>query len=251
MYSDPHALKLLVEDRRARHTALANKGRSKREFAPGDLVVVRRQVTSDASKGRPAKLRVRARGPYRVLEKAGEESYWIQRVPILQELNRRPGKKQKQAAWRLERIPSSVVVHKQLDSADARWVQRTATLKDNPLEHNLGFFDFGRYHKAAEDSKHAFEKVGELMGFEVDTDGEDSEDENDDDDESDEIKDATQQSENKSQPSSAASQAWLQVTAGKKVDSTCPLTPATRRKNLARDVSKSKDKLFFIRRLRP
>ena len=69
-FQQKELLKYLTEDRRARHTALANKNRSKREFFPGDLVVVRRQVTSDASTGRPAKLRVRARGPYRVLEAA-------------------------------------------------------------------------------------------------------------------------------------------------------------------------------------
>ena len=153
---------MLTEDRRERHTAWANKHRKQREFAPGDLVIVRRQVQSDASLGRPAKLRVRARGPYRVLEKAGDDSYWIQRVPVLQELNQRLGKKQKQAAWQLERIPSSVVVHKRVDSTDTRWVQQTATLQHNPLEHNLGFFDFRKYHKAANDTKYAFEKVGEL-----------------------------------------------------------------------------------------
>ena len=75
-------------------------------------MIVRRQVQSDASTGRPAKLRVRARGPYRVLENAGNDSCWIQQVPVLQEMNQRAGKKQKQAAWGLERIPLSVVVHK-------------------------------------------------------------------------------------------------------------------------------------------
>ena len=140
-------------------------------------MVIRRQVTSDAQAGRPAKLRIRARGLYRILEKAGEGSYWLQQVPILQEVNRRLGVKQKQAAWRLERIPSSIVVHKRVDSLDTRWMERFSALKDNPLEHNLGFFDFGKYHKAADGEKHAFEKVGELMGFEVDSDDEDSEDE--------------------------------------------------------------------------
>ena len=120
-FQQKELLKMITEDRRARHTDWANKHRKKRVFSPGDLVVVRRQVQSDASTGRAAKLHVWARGPYRVLEKAGDDSYWIQRVPILQELNRRVGKKQKQAAWRLERIPSSVVVHKRLDSTDYRW----------------------------------------------------------------------------------------------------------------------------------
>ena len=78
---------MLTEDRRERNTAWANKHRKQREFAPDDLVIVRRQVQSDASLGRPAKLRVRAHGPYRVLEKAGDDSYWIQRVLVLQELN--------------------------------------------------------------------------------------------------------------------------------------------------------------------
>jgi hypothetical protein len=62
----------------------------------------------------------------------------------------------------LERIPSSVVVHKRVDSSDTRLLQQTAELKDNPLEHNLGFFDFGKYHKAADDANFAFEKVGDL-----------------------------------------------------------------------------------------
>ena len=79
-FQQKELLRLLTEDRWARHTALANKGKTRREFAPGDLVVIRRQVTSDAQAGRPAKLRIRARGPYRILEKAGEGSYWLQRV---------------------------------------------------------------------------------------------------------------------------------------------------------------------------
>ena len=73
-----------------------------------------------------------------MLEKADEDSYWVQKVPVLPELKRRLGVKQKQAAWRLERIPSSVVVHKRLDSADTRWVEQTSKLQNNPLEHNLG-----------------------------------------------------------------------------------------------------------------
>ena len=53
-------LKLITEDLRARHLALDDKGCTRGEFAPCDLVVIRRQVTSDASAGRPAKLRVQA-----------------------------------------------------------------------------------------------------------------------------------------------------------------------------------------------
>ena len=47
-------LKLLTEERRQRHMDWVNKHRRRRVFNPGDLVVIRRQVTSDASAGRPA-----------------------------------------------------------------------------------------------------------------------------------------------------------------------------------------------------
>jgi hypothetical protein len=143
-----------------------------------------------------------------VLEKAGEESYWIQRIPVLQELNRRPGVKQKQAAWRLERIPSSVVVHKRMDTCDTRWVQQNANLvSDNPLEHNLGFFDFGKYHKAPDTAKYAFNKVGNLLGYDLDSDDEEDDDEveeNDDGLRDGEVsEDIPQPSDKDAQPSSA------------------------------------------------
>jgi hypothetical protein len=73
-FKQKELLRLLILERREKHTAWANRNKTKRSFQPGDLVVIRRQVTSDASTGRPAKLRMRARGPYRVLEAAGDDS---------------------------------------------------------------------------------------------------------------------------------------------------------------------------------
>jgi hypothetical protein len=121
-------LDILTEERREKHRQYANANRQRRELQPGDIVVIRRQIQSDASTGRPAKLQMRARGPYRVLEKSGEDSYMVQRIPILQSLNRHPGKPQKQPAWRLERILSSVVVHKRVDSSDTRLLQQITEL---------------------------------------------------------------------------------------------------------------------------
>jgi hypothetical protein len=48
-----------------------------------------------------------------------------------------------------------------MDSCDTWWVQQHANLSDNPLDYNLGFFDFGRYHKAPDTAKYAFDKVGD------------------------------------------------------------------------------------------
>ena len=134
-----------------------------------------------------------------------------------------------------------MVVHKRLDASDACWVERTSSLKDNPLEHNLGFFDFGRYHKAAEGSKHTFEKVGELMGYEMESEDEDSEDENDDGKESDAKADADQRSDNAAQPSSSLQQDSLSINAGSSVDTRRPPTQAEFCKKLALDVKASKD----------
>ena len=122
--------------------------------------------------------------------------------------------------------------------SDTRWVQQTATLQDNPLEHNLGFFDFGKYHKAANDAKYAFEKVGELMGFEIDSDGEDSDDENDDS-RGNGNNDPLIPSDNAAQPASSLPQASIIVETGKKTDTSRPLTLAERRRNLVRDVQAS------------
>ena len=124
-------------------------------------------------------------------------------------------------------------------------------MQDNPLEHNLGFFDFGRYHKAADGAKHAFEKVGELMGFKVDLDDKDSEDENDDDVAEKGNADIPPKSDNTAQPACSLPEEVLQIEVGKRIDTTCPPAPAALRGTLARNVAKSKDKLFLSKRLCP
>ncbi len=260
-FKQKELLRLLTTERRERHQQWANKNRTRREFQPGDIVVIRRQIQSDAAAGRPAKQRIRARGPYRVLEKAGEDSYWLQRIPVLQELNRRPGVRQKHAAWKLERIPSSVVVHKRIDSMDTRWVQRHANLRNNPLEHNLGFFDFGRYHKAPDDANYAFDRAADLIGYEIDSDDdEDSEDENDDNDGVGDLQTNIQLlSDRDVQPSSSPASSQPDGVSGRRtsprikrtINTTCPTTVAQQRKNLVAAVKASTDKLFFIARQRP
>ena len=75
-------LRALIEDRRAHHRDLKNRARNEKKFFAGDMVIVRKQVTTGDTYG-PAKLRLRARGPYRVLEQLdGGGSYKIQRMPF-------------------------------------------------------------------------------------------------------------------------------------------------------------------------
>ena len=90
-------------------------------------------------------------------------------------------------------------------------MEKTTSLQDNPLEHNLGFFDFGRYHKAADGAKHAFKRVGELMGFEIDSDDDDSEDENDNNVAEDENAGVPPPSDDMAQPESSLPEEVLQI----------------------------------------
>ena len=165
-------LKLLIEERRTRHREMANQNKRKRSFQPGDLVLVRKQVTSKAAEGKPAKLTLKARGPYRVLEAAGENSYYIQKLPAVQSLTKRPGKRTKELAMRMERLPSSLVVHKRVATLDTKLAEMGGDMVSNPLERNLGFYDFGRYTTAPGDADYAFEKLNDLWDEEIQSDGE-------------------------------------------------------------------------------
>jgi hypothetical protein len=270
-FQQKELLKILNNERRERHRKLKNQTRQERKFNPGELVIVRKQVRSKASEGRPEKLVLKPKGPYRVLEKAGEGSYWVQKIPVLQGINRRKGKRQKEAAMRMEKIPSSLVIHKRIDTMDTRFAKMKRDLIDNPLEQNLGFFDFGKYHQAAEDADYGFVRVNEMWNEPIETDSS-SGDETEDDD-TDEGDDTTPESDPE-QPEEQEAVAETQqethnvkksierdakrkrTSAGdtqakqkkKKVKITTPQTDKELLKILWKDVHKSPDKLFFIRR---
>ena len=185
-------LKLLIDERRTKHRDMANKSKTKRTFQPGDLVLVRKQVTSKAVEGKPAKLTIKARGPYRVLEAAGENSYYIQLLPAVQSLTKRPGKRSKELAMRMERLPSSLVVHKRVNTLDTTLAEMGGDFVSNPLERNLGFYDFGRYTKAPDDADYAFEKLNDLWNEEIPNDDSDEESSDESEAEPDNTNEATE-----------------------------------------------------------
>ena len=164
-YRQKEMLKILNLERRRRHRDLANAGKNKRTFKPGDIVIVRKQIKS--KEGKPAKLTLRARGPYRVLRPEGENTYVIQKIPWVQSLTRRPGKELKELAWRLTKIPSTVVVHKRVNTADTKLVEQTSGWANSPMEKNLAIYDFGRYAKAPPNEDFAFVKVNEMWDEEL------------------------------------------------------------------------------------
>jgi ribosomal protein L21E len=164
-------LQILVAERRERHRDLANQGRTVRKFNVGDLVIIRKQVQSSAEKGMPAKQQFKWKGIYRVMEKLSEKSYNVQKLPTVQGKGR-PGKIRKYSAGVMERIPSSLIINKHLDTSDTRLATLDQDLVNNPLEQSLGFFEFGKYVKANPGADFAFDKVEDLWAIDVESDEE-------------------------------------------------------------------------------
>jgi hypothetical protein len=60
-----------------------------------------------------------------------------------------------------------ISIHKRVDTLDTRLTEMEGDLVSNPLEKNLGFYDFGKYTAAAGDADFAFEKINELWDEEI------------------------------------------------------------------------------------
>ena len=125
-------LQVLNDDRRKWHTELKNKDRHPPQFNIGDLVIVRRQIKSNAIEGISAKLQPRLKGPYRIIEQISPSSYRIQKLPFLQGLGR-PGKILKENAARMTRLPSTTILHRTPDGADTQFSLLEGTRALHPL----------------------------------------------------------------------------------------------------------------------
>jgi hypothetical protein len=160
-------LKSLNEERRTHHREMANQNKTQRTFQPEDLALVRKQVTTNATEGKPGKLTLKARGPYRILEEAGKNSCWIQMPLAVQSLAKRPRKRTKELAMRMEKLPSSMVTHKRVATCDTGLTEMEGERASNPLEQNLGFYDFGKQTAAPDNAEHAFIKINNMWNEET------------------------------------------------------------------------------------
>ena len=162
-WNQKELLKSLIKERRAHHLQLKNKHRTQRTFEIGDLIMVRKQVQSNALEGIPAKLVLKTKGPYRVLNKQSEDSYLLQKIPGTQTMNRKKGSVPiKEQAFRMTKIPSTLTIHKRIDTPDTRLASMRNILAHSPLEQQLGLVDFGKYAQAATNLPHAFDKIADL-----------------------------------------------------------------------------------------
>jgi hypothetical protein len=168
-------LRILNEERRQRHRDLKNDSITERTFTAGDLVIVRKQVKSNADRGIAGKIVFKSRVPYRILEQANPGSYWIQKLTFLDGLGS-TGRRVKESAARMERIPSTLVVHKRPDGADTRMASMRHPLVNNPVQKWLGAIDSGVYQPAAPTNNHAFVKIEDMWSDPMD-ESEDEEEE--------------------------------------------------------------------------
>jgi hypothetical protein len=154
-------LRILNKERRLRHRELKNEGVTERQFYPGNLVLVKKQVRSRNALGIAAKIVFKSRGPYWVMEQANPGSYWLQKLPFLEGLGV-PGRRMKESAARMEKIPSTLILHKRPDGADTRFASLLRPLTDSPLQNWIGAIEYGEYRQAPALNNFAFNKIKDL-----------------------------------------------------------------------------------------
>ncbi len=123
-------VELVVHDRRQAHRDRVNEGRSAPQFSPGDLVLVRVQVNSNAELHRVAKLSYQVRGPFRVLSHtAGSYKLVPLHQPTANPLSY-PG-------HMLSPVPPGILPCTPVDSPDFRYLNHGHAPLPNPLKRHL------------------------------------------------------------------------------------------------------------------
>jgi hypothetical protein len=115
-----------------------------------------------------------------------ENSYLIQKIPAVSGRGRL-GKIRKEAAMRLERIPSTVVLHKRIKGIDTR----LASI-EGPLTHSLAANEFGlrrfeTYRRAPKNTNYAFVRLNKLWDKEVEDSTSESEESKEEDEQDDHL----------------------------------------------------------------
>ena len=82
----------------------------------------------------------------------------------------------------MEKIPSTLILHKKADGADTRFAQSRTPMSEAPLETWLGVLECGAYKQADNDPAWAFVKLDDMWSQEIEHDdsSDDSDDYNDD-----------------------------------------------------------------------
>jgi hypothetical protein len=119
-----------VADRHQAHRDRVNQGRSAPSFSPGDLVLVRVQVQSNAEISRVAKLSYHVRGPFHIVSHTAG-SYQVDPLhkPTASPLSY-PG-------HMLSPVPPGILPCNPVDSPDFRYLNHGHALLPNSLQRHL------------------------------------------------------------------------------------------------------------------
>ena len=193
LYKQRELLRMLQEERREYHREMKNQSRNMKTFTPGELVIVRKQVKTTRGGNEPAKLMIRARGPYRALEEVHPGTYKIQKLPFEEGRGRR-GKAYKESAARMEKLPSTLALHKNADGLDTKLATFSSAAVPCPLEKTLGIINFGTHNMAPQDRHFAHDRIADLW-----PEAQLEADEDDDEEEEDELMEQEDRAEAESQ----------------------------------------------------
>ena len=117
-----------------------------------------------------------------MLEQDRPGTYYVQKLPFTARNRRGRNKRLKESAARMERIPSTVVIHKTTDGMDTRTATIHRPMVSNPLENTLGPAQFGTYRQAPAHQAYAFDRIEDIWGEnDLDLDDRESDSESSDD----------------------------------------------------------------------
>jgi hypothetical protein len=119
--------------------------------------MVQKQVTLNAAEGKPAKLTLKARGPCS-LQSIGRS--WKEFVSCAEThgsafIDETTTQKNERTCNANGESPI-ILVHKRVATLDTKLAEMGGDLASNPLESNLGFYDFRRHTTAPGNTAHTF-----------------------------------------------------------------------------------------------
>jgi hypothetical protein len=132
----------------------------------------------NAADGKPAKLTLKARGPHRALEEAGENSCHVQKLMAVQLLTQGPGKRMKELAMQMEKLSSSLAVCKRVveetlakQACTQGWCQSKTNLAEDGLASpfNFSIMQGGETHRIANEVWKALKNCKGVKSGRVDT----------------------------------------------------------------------------------
>ena len=124
-------VKVLIEERRARHMERHNKTKTPPVFKVGDVVKAHVQVKSNKTLGEVGKLSYKARGPFQITKDLGHNSYEVRRY------NDQNSATRKYKATELYLLPPAIFPAEPLDTMDQRFLNYEHAPITSPLQKAL------------------------------------------------------------------------------------------------------------------